>query len=55
MDLIWLEIILATIGEQFGQDMELICGLVGNIRNKVNKISVCTREFTDDEGKMRIG
>ena len=55
MDLIWLEIIIATIGEQFGEDMELICGLVCNVRNKGSKISVWTRDFTADDGNLRIG
>lgn len=55
MDLIWLETIIATIGEQFGQDQELICGLVCNVRSKGSKISVWTRDHTADEGNLRIG
>lgn len=39
MDLIWLEILIAMIGEQFGEDMDLICGLVCNVRGKGSKVS----------------
>ena len=38
MDLIWLEILIAMIGEQFGEEMEQICGLVCNVRNKGSKV-----------------
>ena len=39
MDLIWLEILIAMIGEQFGEEMDYICGLVCNVRNKGSKVS----------------
>ena len=55
MDIIWLEILIAMIGEQFGDDQDLICGLVANIRAKGSKISVWTSDHNNDEGNMRIG
>ncbi|CAJ0579974.1 unnamed protein product, partial [Mesorhabditis spiculigera] len=55
LDLIWLEIILSMIGEQYGDDMENICGLVCNVRNKGHKISMWTRQHNDDESNLRIG
>lgn len=50
MDIIWLEILIAMIGEQFGEDMEQICGLVANVRNKGSKVRVltgCGREMSE--------
>ncbi|CAI4226755.1 unnamed protein product [Auanema sp. JU1783] len=55
MDLIWLEILIAMIGEQFGEDMEYICGLVCNVRSKGSKISVWTKDCNAEEVNMRIG
>ncbi|EYC33563.1 hypothetical protein Y032_0002g863 [Ancylostoma ceylanicum] len=55
MDLIWLEILIAMIGEQFGDDMDLICGLVCNVRGKGSKISMWTKDWSAEEGNMRIG
>lgn len=69
MDIIWLEILVAMIGEQFGDDMNNICGLVCNVRNKGSKvgdiivvfpmltfqISVWTKDWKDDDSNMRIG
>ncbi|CBI63220.1 eIF-4F 25 kDa subunit [Caenorhabditis elegans] len=55
VDAIWLEILMALVGEQFGKDMESICGLVCNVRGKGSKISVWTKDCNDDETNMRIG
>lgn len=55
MDLIWLEILIAMIGEQFGEEMEQICGLVCNVRNKGSKISVWTRDCNAEESILKIG
>ncbi|VDM59008.1 unnamed protein product [Angiostrongylus costaricensis] len=55
MDLIWLEILIAMIGEQFGDDMDLICGLVCNVRGKGSKISMWTKDSNAEEGNIRIG
>ncbi|VDN18487.1 unnamed protein product [Gongylonema pulchrum] len=40
LDLIWLEVLLAVIGEQFGEYTKDICGVVVNIRNKGSKVSI---------------
>ncbi|CAI5444632.1 unnamed protein product [Caenorhabditis angaria] len=55
VDTIWLEILMALIGEQFGEDMDSICGLVCNVRGKGSKISVWTKDCNDDDANMRIG
>ncbi|CAB55035.1 Eukaryotic translation initiation factor 4E-5 [Caenorhabditis elegans] len=55
LDAVWLEILLALIGEQFGKDMESICGLVCNVRGQGSKISVWTKNCNDDDTNMRIG
>lgn len=39
LDVIWLEVLLAVIGQQFGEYTEDICGVVVNIRNKGSKVS----------------
>uniref|UniRef100_A0A915PNY4 Uncharacterized protein n=1 Tax=Setaria digitata TaxID=48799 RepID=A0A915PNY4_9BILA len=38
LDVIWLEVLLAVIGQQFGKYTEDICGVVVNIRNKGSKV-----------------
>ncbi len=38
LDIFWLEVLLAIIGEQFGEQGEEICGAVANIRNKGDKV-----------------
>uniref|UniRef100_A0A183FY12 eIF-4F 25 kDa subunit n=1 Tax=Heligmosomoides polygyrus TaxID=6339 RepID=A0A183FY12_HELPZ len=55
MDLIWLEILIAMIGEQFGEDMDLICGLVCNVRGKGSKVSDECVDWSAEEGNLRIG
>ncbi|UMM25742.1 hypothetical protein L5515_005438 [Caenorhabditis briggsae] len=55
VDAIWLEILMALVGEQFGKDMESICGLVCNVRGKGSKISVWTKDCNDDDTNLRIG
>ncbi|GMR31822.1 hypothetical protein PMAYCL1PPCAC_02017, partial [Pristionchus mayeri] len=55
MDIIWLEILIAIVGEQFGEDMDQICGLVANVRAKGSKISVWTRDHSNEAANMRIG
>lgn len=39
LDVIWLEVLLAVIGQQFGKYTADICGVVVNIRNKGSKVS----------------
>lgn len=55
LDTIWLEVLLAVIGEQFGADTDDICGIVVNIRNKGSKISIWTTDANKDETNRRIG
>ncbi|KAK0412805.1 hypothetical protein QR680_006420 [Steinernema hermaphroditum] len=55
VDVIWMELLIAMVGEQFGADSEQICGLVCNIRNKGSKISVWTHDASDEEANRRIG
>ncbi|VDM79633.1 unnamed protein product [Strongylus vulgaris] len=55
LDSIWLELLLAMTGEQFGDDSDLICGLVCNVREKGSKIKMWTKDWKEEEGNMRIG
>ncbi|VDN58611.1 unnamed protein product [Dracunculus medinensis] len=55
LDTIWLEVVLMIIGEQFGEYMEDICGVVCNIRNKGSKISIWTTNAENDESVLKIG
>ncbi|VDM78172.1 unnamed protein product [Strongylus vulgaris] len=55
LDSIWLELLLAMTGEQFGDDSDLICGLVCSVREKGSKIEMWTKEWKAEEGNMRIG
>jgi len=38
LDALWLELLVALIGEQFGRDSEYICGAVCNMRGKGHKV-----------------
>lgn len=38
LDAVWLEVLLAVIGDQFGKYTDDICGIVVNIRNKGSKV-----------------
>jgi len=55
LDRYWLELLLAMVGEQFDEFGDQICGAVVNIRNKGDKISLWTREASNDEANRRIG
>ena len=45
LDHIWMEILLALIGEHFGEDGEDICGAAVNVRQKGDKVSIHTLFF----------
>lgn len=47
--------LLACIGEQFGADSDQICGVVVSMRKPGDRISVWTREATNEEAVTRIG
>lgn len=55
LDVIWLEVLLAVIGQQFGEYTDDICGVVVNIRNKGSKISIWTTDANKDESNCKIG
>uniref|UniRef100_A0A1I7YQ89 EIF-4F 25 kDa subunit n=1 Tax=Steinernema glaseri TaxID=37863 RepID=A0A1I7YQ89_9BILA len=55
IDIIWTELLVAMVGEQFGEDAEHVCGVVCNIRNKGSKISVWTHDASAEEVNVRIG
>lgn len=38
LDQLWLELLIALIGDQFGNDTDEICGAVCNIRQKGSKV-----------------
>uniref|UniRef100_A0A915EHH4 EIF-4F 25 kDa subunit n=1 Tax=Ditylenchus dipsaci TaxID=166011 RepID=A0A915EHH4_9BILA len=55
LDCWWLELLIALIGEQFGEDSDQICGAVCNIRQKGSKISLWTTDAKNDDANRRIG
>jgi|UniRef100_A0AC35G404 translation initiation factor 4E len=55
LDHYWMEMLLALVGEQFGQDGEEICGAVVNIRQKGDKVALWTRDANKDAVNYRIG
>jgi len=55
LDHYWLELLMAVIGEQFDDHGEYICGLVINVRQKGDKVSLWTRDATKEEINRRIG
>jgi len=55
LDHYWLELLMAVIGEQFDDHGEQVCGLVINIRQKGDKVSLWTKDATKEEVIRRIG
>jgi len=55
LDIYWLELLMAIVGEQFDDGSEHICGTVVNIRNKGDKISLWTKDASNEEINRRIG
>uniref|UniRef100_A0A914KG94 EIF-4F 25 kDa subunit n=1 Tax=Meloidogyne incognita TaxID=6306 RepID=A0A914KG94_MELIC len=55
LDALWLELLVALIGEQFGRDSEYICGAVCNMRGKGHKICLWTKDAEAEEANRRIG
>ncbi|KAM7257458.1 hypothetical protein ACFE04_013199 [Oxalis oulophora] len=53
-DIAWLYTLLAMIGEQFDHGDE-ICGAVVNIRGKIDKVSVWTKNAANEAAQMSIG
>eukprot|EP01139_Manchomonas_bermudensis_P006940 Amastigsp_a178791_103.p1 type:complete len:205 gc:universal Amastigsp_a178791_103:50-664(+) len=52
---VWLFTILAVIGEDFDRFSDHICGCVCSSRKKGDKISLWTREASDEEAVRSIG
>ena len=50
----WLNTLLAAIGEQFAEGDE-VCGIVVNIRPKQDKVCVWTRTASDEAAQVSIG
>jgi len=55
LDEIWRGVLLRLIGEAFGEDSDNVCGAVINIRPKMDKISVWTRDKTNQSANLQIG
>nr|CAD2152563.1 unnamed protein product [Meloidogyne enterolobii] len=55
LDALWLELLVALIGEQFGRDSEYVCGAVCNMRGKGHKICLWTKNAEAEEANRRIG
>ncbi|OIW14042.1 hypothetical protein TanjilG_11387 [Lupinus angustifolius] len=53
-DISWLYTLLAMIGEQFDHGDE-ICGAVVNVRGKQDKISIWTKNASNEAAQMSIG
>jgi len=51
----WLEVLLCLIGEAFDDDGDDICGVVVDIRNKVDKISIWTADCKNEDRILNIG
>lgn len=54
MDQLWLNTLLAMIGEQFDEGDE-ICGAVASVRARQEKIALWTRTATNEAAQMSIG
>jgi translation initiation factor 4E len=51
LDQLWLNILLAMIGEQFDEGDE-ICGAVASVRARQEKIALWTRTATNEAAQM---
>jgi len=54
LDHFWLEILLCMIGEAFDEWGDEVCGAVVNIRNKGDKIALCTADASKAKGEAVI-
>ncbi|XP_051130052.1 eukaryotic translation initiation factor [Andrographis paniculata] len=54
MDTLWLETLMAMIGEQFDEADE-ICGVVASVRPRQDKISLWTKTAANEAVQMSIG
>lgn len=54
LDSMWLETLMALIGEQF-DEAEEICGVVASVRQRQDKLSLWTRNAANEAVQMSIG
>ncbi|GAB2265894.1 Eukaryotic translation initiation factor isoform 4E [Dionaea muscipula] len=54
LDNMWLETLMALIGEQF-DDSEEICGVVASVRQRQDKLSLWTKNASNEALQMGIG
>jgi len=54
-DALWLEVLLCLIGEAFGDYSDLVCGATINIRGKMDKVSIWTKDRHNREANIQIG
>ncbi|KAM1281756.1 hypothetical protein ACFX13_022756 [Malus domestica] len=54
LDTMWLETLMALIGEQFDEADE-ICGVVASVRQRQDKLALWTRNAANEAAQMSIG
>ncbi|KAG0457343.1 hypothetical protein HPP92_022500 [Vanilla planifolia] len=54
LDSMWLETLMALIGEQF-EEIEEICGVVASVRQRHDKLSLWTKTASNEAVQMSIG
>ncbi|XP_010920306.2 eukaryotic translation initiation factor [Elaeis guineensis] len=54
LDNMWLETLMALIGEQFDESEE-ICGVVASVRQRQDKLALWTKTATNEAVQMSIG
>jgi len=54
LDQMWLETLMALIGEQFDEAGE-ICGVVASVRQRQDKLSLWTKNAANEAAQMSIG
>ncbi|GFY82797.1 eukaryotic initiation factor 4E protein [Actinidia rufa] len=54
LDTMWLETLMALIGEQFDEADE-ICGVVASVRQRQDKLALWTKTATNEATQMSIG
>nr|WHO54215.1 eukaryotic translation initiation factor isoform 4E [Ipomoea batatas] len=54
LDTMWLETLMAVIGEQF-DEAEEICGVVASVRQRQDRLSLWTKNAANEAAQMSIG
>lgn len=52
---LWLELLLCLIGEGFGDNSDMVCGGVVNVRPKGDKISLWTTDAEAGDRNIALG